>query len=315
MGKAFSLEENVFVAPKEGIYEFAFNGHKTGKQESLNVSLRINGKEAFNAWSHYMMGIHNWSLNYMVHPFHRFRNLISLHSLVKLNKGDRIDLFAKQGSFYDSNTHHNHFTGKLLWEDTTNKINTLVSTNTTKELEETMSPLTVYFVAQKNTPFGVQSATIPFDIVNFNIGESFNSEKNVFTAPTTGIYEFTFKGFKRGGNYEMVGSLRLNGKLVANAFSGWATNHNIHNPFSIYSLLKVQKGDVIDLYLDKGKLFDDNNQYTTFTGKLLMEINKKSQKSSTAACTSMFRKILPSLKLVPLYHLKTKFLILGVRSV
>lgn len=55
LGKAFNLEENVFVAPKEGIYEFAFNGHKTGKHESFNVSLRINGKEAVNAWSHNMI--------------------------------------------------------------------------------------------------------------------------------------------------------------------------------------------------------------------------------------------------------------------
>ena len=160
---------------RDGIF-LRMTVHKTGKHESLNVSLRINGKEAVNAWSHNMIESHNWSLSYMVDKFHRFHNMIPMNSMLKLNKGDRIDLFIKQGSLNDSDTHHNHFTGKLLWEDTTNKNNLLVSSNTTKELEKTTSPLPVYFVAQKKTRFVVKSSIInPFEIVNLNIGESFNS--------------------------------------------------------------------------------------------------------------------------------------------
>lgn len=97
----------------------------------------------------------------------------------------------------------------------------------------------------------------------------------MFTAPTTGIYEFTVKGHKIGGNDHMAISLRLNGKPVAKSWVEWTGFHVIHAPFSIYSMLKLEKRDRIDLYLSHGHLYDDNNRYTTFTGKLLMETNSQ----------------------------------------
>lgn len=270
LGNAFNLKENAFVAPKEGIYEFAFNGHKNGELESLNVSLRVNGKEALNAWSHYMMGIHRpWSdLSYMVDNLHRFHNVISMHSLLKLNKGDRIDLYNKQGSLYDSNSHHTHFIGKLLFEESSVII---------EEPSKIQAIKPVYFVAQKNTGYSNSRSIIPFEIENLNVGGAFDFKKSVFTAPVTGIYEFTVKGHKIGKNDHMAISLRLNGMPVANAWVEWAGSHDIHTPFSIYALLKLDKWDRIDLYLSHGHLYDDGNRYTTFTGKLLMEASISQQ--------------------------------------
>ncbi len=268
LGNTFNLEESIFVAPKTGIYEFAFSGHKTGKQESLNVSLRINGKDAVNAWSHFMMGIHRpWSnFTYLVDNVHRFRNMISMHSMLKLNKGDRIDLYNKQGSLHDSNTHHTHFTGKLLFEDAS------VTIEGSSEVEP-IKP--VYFVAQKNTGFSVSRSVIPFEIESLSVGGSFDLKKSVFTAPIPGIYEFSVKGHKIGENDHMSIYLRLNGKPVANAWVEWTRFHDIHTSFSIHSILKLEEKDRVDLYLSYGHLYDNNNRYTTFTGKLLKETNNQ----------------------------------------
>lgn len=90
--------------------------------------------------------------------------MISRHSKTE-QVGNRIGLFTKKGSLYDSNAHHNHFTGNLLWENTTNETKHLVSTNTTKKSEKTATLLPVFFVAQNNTSLN-QSAVIPFDIAH-----------------------------------------------------------------------------------------------------------------------------------------------------
>ena len=105
------MKESVFIAPKSGIYEFNFDGHKTGDPESLNISLRLNGKDAVNAWSDFM-GHHPG------YGDHDYRNLISMHSILKLKEGDRIDLFNRQGSLHNGTLGYavqpTQFTGRLF---------------------------------------------------------------------------------------------------------------------------------------------------------------------------------------------------------
>jgi len=202
-----------------------------------------------------------------------------MHSLLKVKKGDRVDLYVKQGGLLrdsvDGNNvaQHTQFTGKLLLEDVTDK-------RMTTE---------VYFNIQKNAIYCKPQSSIPFEIVNINLGEAFNWKDLKFISPIAGIYEFTVKGFKTGGNdgnnnYELNLSLRLNGMPIANTWADYVSDHgrdlrhNFHSPFSISSMLKLENGDRIDLFLVKGCLYDDRNNLTQFTGKLLVEntnINKK----------------------------------------
>jgi len=268
LGGAFNLKENVFIAPKSGIYEFNFDGHKTGTSEFLNISLRLNGKDAVNAFSDFM-------------EQHTFRNLISMHSLLKLKKGDRVDLYVKQGNLLDDAidgnnnvVQHTQFTGKLLLEDVPYKRLT--------------TP--VYFNVQKNVGYCEPQSSIPFEIVNINEGEAFDLKNQKFISPIAGIYEFIVKGFKTGekdgdNNDELNLSMRLNGTPVANSWADYINNcyykHNFHSSFSITSILKLEEGDQIDLFLAKGCLYDDTNHLTQFTGKLLME-NKSDKKGRLA---------------------------------
>ncbi len=182
-----------------------------------------------------------------------------MHSLLKLRKGDRIDILNKQGSLHDGSDgnifQYTKFTGKLLLPEDT----------------KTKNISAVYFNAQKNVSYCNSEKSVPFEIVNLNLGDAFNWKQQEFIIPITGIYEFTVKGFKTGAEEEMELSLRLNEDEVANAWADCLDIHEFFTPFSIYSILKVEKGDRIDLFLDKGCLYDDSNHYTTFTGKLLME--------------------------------------------
>ena len=70
-------------------------------------------------------------------------------------------------------------------------------------------------------------------------------------------------------------SQTLNGKPVAYAWANYVHAHSFNNtPFSIHSILKIKKGDFIDLFnIDRIGLFErpeDVCMCTQFTGKLLI---------------------------------------------
>ncbi len=196
--------------------------------------------------------------------------------MLKVSKGDRIHLFNKQGSLHGDNIIHTQFTGKLLWENATEKTR-FIDGNSHNEMEKQAVHTAVYFVAQKNISFSNSEEVIPFEIVNLNVGEAFGLENDSsFIAPVTGIYEFTVQGYKTGADKHLEVSLRLNKKTVAKTWTDFLGYESFHTPFSIYSILQLGKGDRIDLYLSSGNLYDDENHYTQFTGKLLKEISNNS---------------------------------------
>lgn len=286
------MKESIFTAPKTGIYEFTFNGyhsHKTGK--TLNISLRLNGNDVLNAWSD-RMNDHSWSNQcYMSDTKHRYTNQINMHSMLKVNKGDRIHLFNKQGSLHGDNIIHTQFTGKLLWENTTDELKKthLINDNTHNEMEKKAGRLVVYFVAKKNISFSNSEEVIPFEIVDLNVGEAFGLENNYsFIAPVNGIYEFTVQGYKTGEAKHLEVSLRLNKKSVAKTWTDFLGYESFHTPFSIYSILQLEKGDRIDLYLSSGNLYDDENHYTKFTGKLLKETSNSDDKKASDPMSVFF---------------------------
>ena len=114
----------------------------------------------------------------------------------------------------------------------------------------------VYFNVQKNVSFFNPESLIPFDILNINVGGAFDLKGQKFTSPIAEIFEFIVKGFKIGNNEEMSLSMRLNGTPVANTSADYLGNHldthynhSFNMSFSIYSILILEKGDQIDLFL------------------------------------------------------------------
>jgi len=255
LGESFDIQKSVFIAPKEGIYEFIFTGYKRGmnKEHVLKVSLRLNGKIVINALAEELVSDNPKDHDYV----HNFRCPISMYTLLKLKKEDQIDVFKSQGNLHVQDFHRPiHFSGKLLF-------------NEDDKSHSQNSPKAVYFVLQKMIGFNTSNSVIPFEMVNLNVGGSFDQKKNAFIAPVSGFYEFTLKGYKVGDYEKIEISLRLNGKAKANSWADWASYHDFHSQFSISTILEVKQGDSVDLYLAKGKIYDNENQYTTFSGKLL----------------------------------------------
>jgi len=103
LGESFDIKKSVFKAPKEGVYEFFFTGYKRGmhKEHVLKVSLRLNGKAVVNALAENPI-----SINTTAHDFnHNFRCPISMYTLLKLKKGDQIDVFKSQGNLHVHDSH------------------------------------------------------------------------------------------------------------------------------------------------------------------------------------------------------------------
>ncbi len=213
----------------------------------MEITLRHNKKRVANAWVDWVVA-------------HDFHTSFSIYSIFKAEKGDHIDLFLIKGCLYDDINHNTQFTGKLLMQQTGN--------NTPADA--------VYFNVQKNAPFTTTNAVIPFEYAVLNIGGVFNlneySKEHFFTAPRSGIYEFNVAGVKGKVQKNTFIALRLNKQPVAHVWVDYASDHGLFTPFSLHSILKVKKGDTVDLFNVGGKgseMYDNHKRLTQFTGKLL----------------------------------------------
>ena len=193
----------------------------------LNLSLRLNGVPVANTMADFVNG--HGDIN------HNFHSSFSIHSILKVEKGDRIDLFLVKGCLYDDNNHLTQFTGKILMG------NTISSSNTT-------NGIAVYFNVQKNASFSTANAVIPFEVAVLNIGGAFSSNEHFFRAPKSGIYEFNAAGIKDEPQSNLHIALRLNGKPVTYVWAEYVPKHWMFTPFSLHYIMKVKVGDRIDLF-------------------------------------------------------------------
>ena len=93
-----------------------------------------------------------------------------------------------------------------------------------------------------------------------------NITSGIFTAPTNGVYYFSFVSISYADGTNAV-ILRKNGQNIATSL---VPSIN-YNP-SISATLQLNKTDQIDVYLYIGSILDDNNfHYTQFSGILLEE--------------------------------------------
>ena len=103
IGRALNVSTGVFTAPKPGIYQFSFSLLKDAYTMSyIQVHLRLNNKtvigKAFSGNGFYS-------------------SLVSFQSVIRLKKGDCINLFKKEGTIDYHEDYLHHFSGLLLEED------------------------------------------------------------------------------------------------------------------------------------------------------------------------------------------------------
>jgi len=116
LGGGMNLASGVFTAPKAGIYAFSFKGPGRGSKNDgtqagyAQVSLQRNGSHVVAGDTHIdtnSSGVLNGGTVVTV----------SIHTTLKLNKGDQITIVFNNGEVYGSSFHATQFTGSLIEEE------------------------------------------------------------------------------------------------------------------------------------------------------------------------------------------------------
>lgn len=112
IGGGMDLETGVFTAPKAGRYSFDLSGMRDNVTDPVHISMRLNeGCESCSGEScHRIASAYGVkTVGYVTYAF---------HSILDLNKDDKIVLCLEVGTIYDNdNRLFTHFTGTLIEED------------------------------------------------------------------------------------------------------------------------------------------------------------------------------------------------------
>ncbi|XP_062376316.1 uncharacterized protein LOC134064415 [Sardina pilchardus] len=115
-------------------------------------------------------------------------------------------------------------------------------------------------------PFSVATPLV-YRHVFTNVGNAYNPNTGVFTAPVRGVYNFVLFVLGQGHATRTGVSLHKNGEHVVNA---WSNQPSGYDKTSNGASLLLEVGDVVYVKLwHNGWVYDDQNHHTTFSGHLL----------------------------------------------
>ncbi|XP_036934545.1 complement C1q subcomponent subunit C-like isoform X1 [Acanthopagrus latus] len=147
------------------------------------------------------------------------------------------------------------------------------SVNDVEEMKRvTADPTKVAFTASLAVDVGPGTdATLRFLRVLTNIGQAYNPDTGIFTAPVTGAYYFRFTLWNRRTNTEVGASLHHNYKRMMNN-----SDYNDHIAYVSLSngiVLHLEQGDEVFMTIDSYySISDTGDNRTTFSGFLLFPL-------------------------------------------
>ncbi|CAG0904343.1 unnamed protein product [Darwinula stevensoni] len=120
----------------------------------------------------------------------------------------------------------------------------------------------VYFNAYRKSPWNIRG-TVEFEGTEVNIGNAMDSNSGIFIAPFDGTYAFILH-YLTNARTDSV-ELRRNGTILGRSYSR-GENYRMSGQ-SI--LLDLKRGDRVQVHLENGELFSNDNRFVHFVGFLL----------------------------------------------
>ena len=127
-----------------------------------------------------------------------------------------------------------------------------------------LTPNRPYFYARgENT--NTTSGTIPYTLVDYNVGGHYNSSTKTFTAPISGLYSITFQFFAQNNNAGGC-DLTVNGVLTLR--SGREASETYYEGFSNAINKYLSVGDTVTVQWYNGSVHT-NTPYSHFSAYLV----------------------------------------------
>ncbi|CAL1582882.1 unnamed protein product [Knipowitschia caucasica] len=113
--------------------------------------------------------------------------------------------------------------------------------------------------------------TLVYKHVVANIGNAYNPQTGIFTAPVRGVYHFHVHIFELfGGSHYAIVSLVKNGTKMVTA---WEVHSSGHGSSSNSMSVLLEAGDEVYVVLWRSaRIFDDTDHRNTFSGHLLFTV-------------------------------------------
>lgn len=118
--------------------------------------------------------------------------------------------------------------------------------------------------------------TLIFKRVFSNIGDGYDLNSGIFTAPVNGVYYFSFSTY--GYNTHVMGAILLkNNVRQISTYDSPTTDGS--DSSSNAAVLQLAAGDKVNVELwDDGRVYDNLNGHTTFSGFLLFPVDDADKK-------------------------------------
>ena len=232
VGNAWNLTTDTFTAPRNGIYVFSVScGVRAG--ETFKVYIYLNSFVIFQLSS--------------LNSEQNGTDVFSRTFAVSLSAGDTVHTYLVNGNIFSSPAYQTSFAGFLY---------------------EPLNGRKVIWSVHQTNNINIEYNPFPFDDVNVNIGNGWNSSNNSFVAPFAGVYQLHLTATSMASS-QIDFRLYWNNVAYANIYST-TTKYNMPVTRSRAIMIDAAAGDTFFIATSSSTRLSSNlYRLISFTGFLI----------------------------------------------